>query len=93
MATEEKVEGTQEEVTEVKEVSETEKFKAHIQRIIFQETGKKVSKSVAWNLYKAMIHGSFEYTLNMEDNKAGEKKLPLSGVCTFEVINTKPRVS
>ena len=40
-----------------------------------------------------MIHGSFEYTLNMEDNKAGEKKLPLSGVCTFEVINTKPRGS
>ena len=76
------------EVTEAKEVSKTDKFKEHVQKIIFQVTGKKVSKSTAWELYKAIFHGSVEFVLNDPD-----KKVPLAGVCTLEVLETKPRGS
>ena len=73
---------------ETKEVSKTELFKEHIQKIIYQQTGKKVSKSVAWGLFKAIYHGSIEFAINQED-----KKVPLSGVCTIEILETKPRGS
>lgn len=74
--------------TEAKEVSKTEKFKEHIQKIIWQTTGKKVSKSVAWELYKNIYHGSVEFVLNDADHK-----VPLAGVCTLEILETKPRGS
>lgn len=74
--------------SEVKERSKTDRFKEHIQKIIFQELGVKVSKDKAWGLFKAMIHGTTEFVLNDED-----KKLPLAGVGTFQVLETKPRGS
>jgi len=74
--------------TEVKEVSKTEQFKEHLQKIIWQSTGKKVAKSTAWELYKNLFHGTVEFVLNDED-----KKLPLAGVATFEILETKPRGS
>lgn len=71
-----------------KKVSKTEQFKVHLQKIIFQELGVKVSKDKAWNLFKAVILGTVEFTLKDADNK-----LPLAGVGTFEVLKTKPRGS
>lgn len=73
---------------EVKERSKTDRFKEHVQKIIFQELGVKVSKDKAWSLFKAITHGTFEFVLNEED-----KKLPLAGVGTYEILETKPRGS
>lgn len=73
---------------EKKELSKTDAYKVHIQKIIFQELGVKVSRDKAWSLFKAIIHGTVEHVLHIED-----KKLPLAGVGTFEVLETKPRGS
>lgn len=75
-------------MTEVKKVSKTDQYKAHLQAIIKQTTGQKVSKEVAWNLFKNIMAGTVQFTLNQEDHK-----LPLAGVGNFEVIKTQPRGS
>lgn len=66
----------------------TDLFKQHIQRIIYQKLGVKVSKDKAWDLFKAMIHGTVEHVIHLDD-----KKLSLSGVGSFEILETSPRGS
>lgn len=83
------VKNEEKKAVEVKEKSKTDRFKEHIQKIIYQELGVKVSKDKAWGLFKAIIHGTTEFVLNLD----GDKKLPLSGVGTFQVLETKPRGS
>lgn len=78
------------ETKEVKERSKTDCFKEHIQKIIYQTTGMKVSKDKAWAMFKNIIHGTTEFVLNIEGE---EKKLPLAGVGTFCILETKPRGS
>ena len=76
--------------TSTKERGKTDVFKEHVQKIIFQTLGVKVSKEVAWNLFKAIQHGTVEFVINIEGEN---KKLPLAGVGTFEILETKPRGS
>lgn len=78
------------ETTEVKERSRTDLFKEHVQKMIYQTLGVKVSKDKAWAMFKNMIHGTTEFVLNIEGE---EKKLPLAGVGTFCILETKPRGS
>jgi hypothetical protein len=78
------------ETTEVKERSRTDLFKEHVQKMIYQTLGVKVSKDKAWAMFKNMIHGTTEFVLNIEGD---EKKLPLAGVGTFCILETKPRGS
>lgn len=85
MAEEEKVVEATKEVDK-KEPSKTDVYKKHLQMIIYQELGVKVSKDKAWGLFKAIQHGTVEFVLNLEDHR-----LPLAGVGSFEVIETKPR--
>lgn len=66
----------------------TELFKQHIQKIIYQQLGVKVSKDKAWNLFKATELGTIQFVLKQDD-----KKLALSGIANFEVLETKPRGS
>ena len=73
---------------EPKEMSKTDAYKVHVQKIIFQELGVKVSRDKAWSLFKAIIHGTVEHVLNID-----KKKLPLAGIGTFEILDTKPRGS
>lgn len=87
-----------EETKEVKERSKTDLYKEHIQKIIFQTLGVKVSKDKAWSLFKNVIHGTEEFVLNIEsttdeEGKKSGKKLPLAGVGTFCILETKPRGS
>ena len=78
----------------LKERSKTEVFKEHLQTIIYQQTGKKVSKSKAWEIFKAITHGTVEFVLNIpQENEGDEKKLPLAGVGTFQILETSPRGS
>lgn len=76
------------ETVEKKELSKTDAYKVHLQKIIFQELGVKVSRDKAWSLFKGVIHGTVEHVLHIDD-----KKLPLAGVGTFEILETKPRGS
>lgn len=76
------------ETTEKKELSKTEQYKVHLQKIVYQELGIKVSRDKAWSLFKSIIHGTVEHVLHIED-----KKMPLAGVGTFQVLETKPRGS
>lgn len=98
MAEENKVAVATEETKEVKERSKTDMFKEHIQKIVYQTLGVKVSKDKAWALFKNITHGTTEFVLNIEEtvdeegNKSG-KKLPLAGVGTFCILETKPRGS
>lgn len=78
----------EEKVITAKDRSKTDVFKEHVQKIIFQSLGVKVSKDKAWALFKNMTHGTTEFVLNLED-----KSLPLSGVGTFAILETKPRGS
>lgn len=71
---------------EVAKTSKTEVLKRHVQAIIQQTLDVKVSKGKAWDLFKALIHGSVELTLAVEG-----KSIPLAGVGTFQVLETKPR--
>lgn len=73
---------------ETGKVNKTDLLKQHIQAIIKQNLGVKVSKEKAWQLFKAVIMGTVELTFNVEG-----KQIPLSGVGTFEVLETKPRGS
>ena len=73
---------------EVKNPTKTDLVKKNTQAIIKQTLGVKVSKEKAWELFKNLIHGTVELTMNVEG-----KSIPLSGVGTFEVLETKPRGS
>lgn len=91
---------TKAEVTEAKQRSKTEQFKEHLQKIIYQQLGVKVSKDKAWNLFKAIQHGTVEFVVNLpveegtgEEGKTKERTLPLAGVGTFKILETKPRGS
>lgn len=68
--------------------TKTDDYKVHLQKIVYQELGIKVSKDKAWSLFKAIIHGTVEHIIHIQD-----KKLSLSGVGTFQVLETKPRGS
>jgi nucleoid DNA-binding protein len=76
------------EAKEAKMPTKTDLLKKNMQAIVKQSLGVKVSKEKAWDLFKAMIHGTVELTVNVEG-----KSIPLSGVGTFEVLETKPRGS
>ena len=75
-------------MSEEKKVSKTELFKSHLQLIIKDSLGVKVSKDKSWELFKSIMGGTTEFVLNQED-----LKLPLAGVGNFEVIKTEPRGS
>lgn len=68
-----------------KTYSKTQLFKMHLQAIIADVTGKKLSQDKAWELYKAMQAGTLEFVFNQED-----KKLSLAGLGRFEIKETKP---
>lgn len=76
------------EAQEAKAPTKTDLLKKNMQAIIKQTLGVKVSKEKAWELFKATMHGTVELTMNVEG-----KSIPLSGVGTFEVLETKPRGS
>lgn len=71
-----------------KKVSKTDLYKQHLQRIIYQQLGVKVSKDKAWQLFKGVQKGTLEFVTKLEDHK-----LPLAGIGTYEIIETKPRGS
>lgn len=79
-------------MSEIKEKSQTELFKEWYQRVIFETTGEEVSKSKAWELFKATQLGVAQYVAELEgENKLGAvKKLALAGVGNFEVQMLKP---
>lgn len=66
--------------------SKTDRFKEHLQKIIAQSIGAKVSKEKAWSLFKNFNFGTVEFCANEEDGV-----LSLAGVGTFKVIKTEPR--
>jgi len=66
----------------------TEAFKEHLQAIIKDRLGEKVSKETSWNLFKDVLFGTLQFTCNQED-----KRVPLSGVGRFEVIRAVARSS
>lgn len=68
--------------------TKTDLFKQHLQKIIYQQLGVKVSKSKAWDLFKATQKGTVQFVLKDADNR-----LPLAGIGTFEVLKTQPRGS
>lgn len=86
-----------------KQVSKTEQFKGHLQKVVKQSLGVKVSKETAWNLFKDVINSTVEFTLNAKgvsakDSKGndiikGENVLPLAGIGNFEILKTAPRKS
>jgi hypothetical protein len=77
--------------------AKTDQFKIHLQKIIKDVTGKTVSKSTAWKLFKEIIGGTVQFVekqeLETSDNpdELGSRRLPLAGVGSFEIVNTKPR--
>lgn len=70
----------------VKEVSKTDLYKEHLQKIISARVGKTISKEKAWAIFKDLIHGTVEFVFNTEDNV-----LPLAGVGTFKILKTVAR--
>jgi hypothetical protein len=78
--------------------SKTDAFKADLQAKIAEVAGVKVSKQVAWDLFKSLVKAPFGFILNNYDaagrptinkgEKHKELELPLSGVGTFKVITT-----
>lgn len=78
--------------------SKTDAFKAELQARIAEVAGVKVSKQVAWDLFKALTKEPFRFILANYDaagkpairygEKHKELELPLSGVGTFKVITT-----
>jgi hypothetical protein len=82
---------------EAKELSKTDLFKAHLQKIVKDVTGNRISKSAAWDLFKDIIAGTVEFVENQPLEKAdgednlGTRRLPLAGVGSFEILNVKPR--
>lgn len=77
--------------------SVTDLFKVHLQKIIKDRLGARVSKKDSWDLFKDIIHGTVEFVVNqplegVDDGESlGTRRLPLAGVGSFEVLNTKPR--
>jgi nucleoid DNA-binding protein len=69
-----------------KKVSKTDNFKAHVQAIVKQVLGVKVSKAKAWELFKAIMNGTLEFTAKDEQNA-----LSLAGIGTFKVLKTAAR--
>jgi len=69
-------------------VERTERFKEHIQAMLRQEFGVKVSKAESWEFFKNFVDGIVEFTLEAEDNE-----VPLAGTGKFEILKTKPRGS
>ena len=69
--------------------NKTQLFKKHIQMIIQQVTGKKVSQDKAWELFKAIQLGTVEFVNNIEVEK-NAKTLSLAGVGKFQVRETEP---
>lgn len=69
--------------------NKTQLFKKHIQMIIQQVTGKKVSQDKAWELFKAIQLGTVEFVNNIEVEK-NAKTLSLAGVGKFQVRETAP---
>lgn len=63
-------------------------YKVHLQKIINDRLGVKVSKEAAWNLLKDIVFGTMQFVVSQPD-----KRLPLSGVGTFEVIKAGARGS
>ena len=74
-----------------KEQTKTQQFQSHIQEIISQVTGKKVSRDVAWKLYKALINGSVEFTLNQPEDAKGNRVVSLAGIGKYTVTKSEPR--
>ena len=74
-----------------KEQSKTQLFQSHIQEIVYQVTGKKVSRDTAWKLYKALMNGSVEFTLNQPEDAKGNRTVSLAGVGKFTVSKSEPR--
>lgn len=78
--------------------SKTDAFKAELQTKIAEVAGIKVSKQVAWDLFKAMEKAPFGFILANWDaagkpaihygEKHKELELPLAGIGTFKVITT-----
>lgn len=64
----------------------TQAFKAHLQAMIKDRLDVKVSRETAWNMFKDMMFGTLQFVVCQED-----KRLPLSGVGTFEVIKAGAR--
>lgn len=76
------------EVAEAKTPSKTELFKEHLQKIVSQTLGVKVSKDKAWNLYKAFTYGQFEFCIN---DGGEDLSLSLAGVGVIKVLKTAAR--
>lgn len=66
----------------------TDAFKVHIQSVVKDRLDIKISKETAWSLFKDVIYGTLQFSCNQED-----KRVPLSGVGTFEVIKAGARKS
>lgn len=75
-------------MSEIKKVSATDVYKEHLQAIIYQELGTKVSKDKAWKLFKAIILGTVQHVAKIDGGK-----LSLAGIGTFQVQKTKARGS
>lgn len=64
----------------------TDLFKRHIQKVIRDKFDIKVSKDTAWQFFKEINEATLQFVVSQED-----KRLPLSGVGTYEVIVAKTR--
>lgn len=68
------------------EVSRTTRFQNELQANLGLILGKKISRETAWKLYKECIDTTVVFV-----SKDEEKKLPLSGVGTFQIKMSPPR--
>lgn len=59
------------------------RFSEEIQKVITEETGTKISKEAAWELYKAIYNKTVDLAI--------EGDVSLAGVGKFVVQRTKPR--
>lgn len=75
-------------MSEEKKLSSTDVYKNHLQAIIYQELGVKVSRDKAWKLFKAIILGTVQHVAKIDGNK-----LSLAGIGSFEIIKSTPRGS
>lgn len=64
----------------------TAAFKAHLQAMLQARLGTKVSKEMAWTIYKDLAFGTLQFVVSQED-----KRLPLSGLGTYEIIKAGAR--
>jgi hypothetical protein len=69
-----------------KKVSRTDLFKAHIQALLKQTMGVKVSKDKAWEVFKSIQKGVVEFVAKDEKNQ-----LPLAGVGTYKILKSPAR--